>query len=264
MYHHRLVISYKGTNYFGWQELNAGEEKPTIQASISQVLKKICKYQSCTISAASRTDAGVHAQGQVLKITIPLAIQSEKLLLGMNSLLPDDIRVLKCKPCEAEFNANKDSKDKEYHYYFCTDTVYNPVLNDIISHIPSSKKNSSTGSLDIERMQAACKLFIGEHDFYSFAKRDTNMTSTLRTITSCEILQAESLAFGHEVYYLKIVGEGFLRYMVRYIAGALFELGKNQLSLSDISEALVNHKEEKISSRAKSKGLHLIQITYER
>ena len=118
MYHHRLVISYKGTRYFGWQEQATGESKPTVQASIHQVLKKICRYQSCTISAASRTDSGVHAQGQVVKITITLAIESGKLLRGMNSLLPDDIRILQCEPCSAEFNPNKDSKSKEYHYYF--------------------------------------------------------------------------------------------------------------------------------------------------
>ena len=271
MYHHRLVISYKGTSYFGWQDLGADEQKPTVQASIHQILKKICNYQSCTISAASRTDAGVHAQGQVAKIAIPIEIESGKLLLGMNSLLPDDIRILQCEPCAAEFNPNKDSKSKEYHYYFCTDPIYNPVLNDIVAdiaaHIPS-KSHSNTAvtddivPLDIELMQQACKLFIGEHDFYSFARRDTSISSTFRTVFSCEIAQVQASTFGNNIYYLKIVGNGFLKQMVRYIAGALFALGKNQLTLSDISEALANHKEEKISSKAKSRGLHLIQIVY--
>ena len=267
MYHHRLVISYKGTSYFGWQDLGTGEQKPTVQASIHQVLKKICKYQSCTISAASRTDAGVHAQGQVIKITIAIKIESGKLLLGMNSLLPDDIRILQCEPCTAEFNSNKDSKSKEYHYYFCTDPVYNPVLNDIVTPVPSNSKASATelldiAPLDIKLMQRACKLFIGEHDFYSFARRDASISSTFRTVFSCEILQAQPSTFGNNIYYLKIVGNGFLKQMVRYIAGALFALGRNQLSLSDISEALVSHKEEKISSKAKSRGLHLIKICY--
>ena len=262
MYHHRLVISYKGTSYFGWQDIGTSEQKPTVEASIHQVLKKICKYKSCTISAASRTDAGVHAQGQVIKISIALAIESGKLLLGMNSLLPGDIRILQCEPCAAEFNSNKDSKSKEYHYYFCTNTIYNPVLNDIVAHIPSNNKASATGSFDIELMQRACELFIGEHDFYSFAKRDASMSSTFRTILSCEILQAQPSTFGNEIYYIKIIGKGFLRHMIRYITGALFALGRNQLRLSDISEALVKHKEGKISSRAKSRGLHLIQISY--
>jgi len=135
MYHHRLVISYKSSNYYGWQDTGTSEQKPSIEATIHQVLKKICKYKSCAIAAASRTDAGVHAQGQVLKVSIALAIESDKLLLGMNALLPHDIRILQCEPCATKFNPNKDSKNKEYHYYFCTDTVYNPVLNDIIAHI---------------------------------------------------------------------------------------------------------------------------------
>jgi tRNA pseudouridine38-40 synthase len=262
MYHHRLVISYKGTSYFGWQDLGTSEQKPTVQASIQQILRKICKYQNCTISAASRTDSGVHAQGQVVKIAIGIAIESGKLLRGMNSLLPDDIRILQCEPCAAEFNSNKDSKSKEYHYYFCTDPIYNPVLNDFVAHISCDSKASATGQLDIELMQRACKLFIGGHDFYNFARRDANISSTFRTIISCEILQAQPSTFGNKIYYLKIVGNGFLRHMVRYIAGALFALGRGQLSLSDISEALVDHKEEKISPRAKSHGLHLIQICY--
>ena len=262
MYHHRLVISYKGTHYFGWQDLGADEQKPTVQASVQQVLIKICKYQSCTISAASRTDSGVHAQGQVAKITIPIAIDSEKLLLGMNSLLPDDIRILQCEPCAAEFNANLDSKSKEYHYYFCTNPIYNPILNDFVAHISSNSKALGTGPLDMELMQRACKLFIGGHDFYNFARRDTNIGSTIRTILSCEILQAQPSTFGNEIYYLKIVGNGFLRHMIRYIAGALFALGRSQLSLNDISEALVGHNETKICPRAKSRGLHLINVCY--
>jgi len=262
MYHHRLVISYKGTRYFGWQELGTSEQKPTVQASIHQILKKICKYQSCTISAASRTDSGVHAQGQVAKITIPIAIESGKLLLGMNSLLPDDIRIQQCEPCAAEFNPNTDSKSKEYHYYFCTDPIYNPVVDDFVAHIPPNSKASTAEPLDIELMQRACILFIGEHDFYSFARRDANINSTSRTIFSCEILQAQALTFGNEIYYIKIVGNGFLRHIIRYIAGALFALGRNQISLSGISEALVDPKEEKISSKARSRGLHLIQICY--
>jgi len=258
MYYHRLVVAYKGTHYYGWQDIGEGEQKPTIQAVINQVLQKICKSKDCTIATASRTDAGVHAQGQVVKVTIPLDIDSEKLLLGMNSLLPDDIRILHCDPSTTEFNPNKDSKNKEYHYYFCTDTIHNPILGDTVAHIPSH----STNSLDIALMQEACKRFVGEHDFYSFAKRDTTKTSTLRTIVSCEIVKTQPLAFSNDVYCLKIVGEGFLRYMIRYIAGALFALGRDEISMSIISEALNSHKEEKLSARAKSRGLHLIEVNY--
>jgi len=258
MYYHRLVVSYKGTHYYGWQDIGEGEEKPTIQAVIDQVLQKICKSKDCTIATASRTDAGVHAQGQVIKVTIPLDIASDKLLLGMNSLLPDDIRILHCEPSTKAFNPNKDSKSKEYHYYFCTNTIHNPILGDTVAHVPSH----ATNTLDIALMQEACKRFVGEHDFYSFAKRDTTMTSTFRTIVSCEIVKTQALAFGNDVYCLKIVGEGFLRYMIRYMAGALFALGRDEIMLSDIADALDSHKEEKLSARAKSRGLHLIEVSY--
>ena len=253
LYNHRLIVSYKGTNYFGWQDLGESVQKPTIEAKIHQVLKKICNYQDCTIAVASRTDAGVHAQGQVLKVTIELDINSKKLLLGMNSLLPDDIRVLQCQPCLTQFNPNKHSKSKEYHYYFYKNTVSNPILSDIMFTIPF---------LDITLMNEACKLFIGRHDFYSFAKQDKNMNSCFRTVISCEILQVPDSTFTSSTYYLKIVGEGFLRYMVRYIVGALFALVEKKISLSDISEALKNHNEKKLTSKAKSKALHLIEVSY--
>ena len=258
MYYHRLIVSYKGTHYYGWQDIGEGKQKPTIQANIHQVLQKICKSKDCTIATASRTDAGVHAQGQVIKVTIPLDITSEKLLLGMNSLLPDDIRILHCEPCPSTFNPSKDNKSKEYHYYFSTDPIHNPILNDTVAHIPSDSINP----LDIALMQEACKLFVGVHDFYSFAKRDTTMKSTFRTIVSCKIVQIQPPSFGNDIYCLKIVGEGFLRYMVRYIAGALFALGRNEISIDDIGDALEKHKEEKLSARAKSRGLHLIEVCY--
>ena len=261
MFFHRAVISYKGSSYFGWQDLGAGEEKPTVQAVIQQVLSKICKYRQCSISAASRTDGGVHARGQVAKLSIPIELKSEKLLQGMNSLLPADIRVLKCEPCLAEFNPNRDSKSKTYHYYFCMDRVSNPVLNDVVAHLPSVYENPNS-TIDLEKVSQACKLFVGEHDFYSFATRDGNISSTARTVFTCEILQADLSAFGNEVYYLKIEGDGFLRQMIRYIVGAVIEVGRGKISLEEISEALSEHRQQKLSPRAKSHGLHLIEICY--
>jgi len=262
MYYHSLIISYKGTHYFGWQDLGTDQTKTTVQSTIYKVLNKICKYQGCIISVASRTDAGVHAQGQVVKIAIPLVIDSKKLQLGMNSLLPEDIRILECLPSSLEFNPNKDSKSKEYHYYFCTDKISNPIFNDIVTNISYNNTLEMTKKFDIALIQKACKLFIGKHDFYSFAKRDKKMHSTFRTIFNCEIVEVPNVAFGDKIYYLKIVGEGFLTYMVRYIAGALFALSKCQLKFSDIKYAIANHKDDKLTAKANSKGLHLIQICY--
>ncbi|MBL4608584.1 MAG: tRNA pseudouridine(38-40) synthase TruA [Pseudomonadales bacterium] len=262
MYHHLMVISYKGSNYFGWQDLGANEQKPTIQSTIHQVLKKICKYQECKISAASRTDAGVHAQGQVAKIAIPIDVDSQKLLRGMNSLLPNDIRILKCEICSPDFNPNRDSKSKEYHYYFSTALTLNPLLYDTSSQVLPSMKNSEIGLIDIKEMERACKLFIGEHDFYNFATKDTSINSTTRNILNCELLKADFSNISHDLYYLKIKGDGFLKHMVRYISGAIFEVGRGRISLNDINKALINPNEKKLSPKTKSRGLHLIEIFY--
>jgi len=258
MHHHLIIVSYKGSRYFGWQDLGATEQKPTIQSIIHQVLKKICKYQHCSISGASRTDAGVHAQGQVAKLTLPIKIESEKLLRGMNSQLPGDIRIQHCEPCAKEFNPNKDSKSKEYHYYFSTDKIDNPILNDFVYHVTPGDNNP----MDLELMKSACTLFIGEHDFYNFATRDDKIKSTIRNIDLCEIIKADTLDFSQDTYYLKIKGNGFLKHMIRYIAGTLFEVGRGNINLSEINEALKNRQEHKPCPKTKAKGLHLIEICY--
>lgn len=258
----RIIIAYKGTRYFGWQDLGVNEQKATIQASLHKALKKICQYQHCIVSGASRTDAGVHAQGQVAKLSVPMEIDSKKLHSKMNSLLPDDIRIQHCDPCSTSFNPNRDAISKEYHYYFSTELSPNPIFSDIVA--PASAPGSSLRmeALDIETMQQACGLFIGKHDFYSFAAQDTKLKSTLRTVFKCEILNAHFAGFNGDIYYLKIIGDGFLKHMVRYIAGVLFDIGRGKLCLKQISETLEGHRKEKLSPKSKAKGLHLIKINY--
>jgi len=180
----------------------------------------------------------------------------------MNSLLPEDIRILKCISCSSKFNPNTDTINKEYHYYFCTNKVFNPMFNDIVTHITFNRTPEKIMKFDISLMQKACELFIGEHDFYSFAKKDMKLHSTCRTILDCKILKVPNSVFGNKVYYLKIIGKGFLTHMVRYIAGALFALGRSQLKFDDISNAIENHKETKLTAKAKSNGLHLMKICY--
>lgn len=262
MHYHRAVIAYKGSNFFGWQDLGTSEDKPTVQATIHRVLTKICKYQDCVVAGASRTDAGVHAQGQVAKFTLPIEIESEKLLQGMNSLLPADIRILKCESCSHKFNPNRDSTSKKYHYYFCTDPISDPVLNDIVVHLVAGKRGHATNAIDMSAIKQACALFVGEHDFYSFAARDANIGSTVRTVVSCQIVSAEFSGFSSAIYCLQIEGNGFLKQMIRYIVGALFEVGRGTVGVEQIREALAVRQAQKLSPRAKSLGLHLMEVCY--
>ncbi|GJM13425.1 MAG: tRNA pseudouridine synthase A [Pseudohongiella sp.] len=262
-YYYRVVIAYNGSNYFGWQDLSEEETKPTVQGTITQALRKICKYAECTVSGASRTDAGVHALGQVAKLTVPLDISPEKLQLGLNSLLPEDIRIRQCVSCQSDFNPNKHASGKKYRYYFSIDSVCSPMLQPIVAHVPARLEGSDAGrDLDLKRMRQACELFLGEHDFYSFAGRDKNVESTVRNITSLQLVKTGALDLGGEVYFFEVEGDGFLKHMVRYIVGTIIDAGRHAISLEDIAQTLGEREEEKLSRRAKARGLHLIEINY--
>ena len=253
MFHYRVTISYKGTNYRGWQAQSLTQEEgdaPTVQGTIHQVLRKISNYQECAVAGTSRTDAGVHAQGQLGKLSIPSELAADKLMRGMNSLLPSDIRILSCEACDPGFNPKTCSLSKEYHYYFSSAKVANPVLSDVVAHIP--------GPLDWKRMTAAAQLFVGEHDFYNFYRRNSDAANTVRKVLRCQLSTATMTPGGEEVGVIEVQGEGFLKQMVRYIAGAVFEVGRGHIRLEQIAEYLGTHHEEKLCPKAKAHGLHLI------
>jgi tRNA pseudouridine38-40 synthase len=259
MYYFRATIAYKGTRYFGWQAQSSDtlhEEKPTIEGTILNCLKKITNYQPCTISAASRTDGGVHARGQIAKISIPIEITPELLLLGLNSLLPADIRILECLPSTKDYQPNRSSVSKEYHYYFVASPIDNVATSDIALHL----QVNSNESFDLALLRAACQLFVGTHDFYSFSGRDKSIGTSVRQIFYCDIHQADFSPLADNMYYLKIIGDGFLKYMIRYLMGALLELAKGNITLEDIALSLQQRQESKLSPKAKAKGLHLIYI----
>jgi tRNA pseudouridine38-40 synthase len=262
-HHYRAVISYNGSNYYGWQDLGDEEDKATVQGAITQALRKICKYAGCSVSGASRTDAGVHAQGQVAKLSIPLKITAGKLLLGLNSLLPKDIRIWQCVECPADFNPNRQSISKKYRYYFSTDRISSPILHGIVAHVPLGIEGAKSNSqLDLGKMKQVCRLFLGEHDFYNFSSKDKNIDSTVRTICQLKIKSTDAIGLDVDVYYFEIEGNGFLRHMVRYIVGAIFKAGRHVIDSEDIRQALCNRNEQKLSPKAKAQGLHLIEITY--
>lgn len=255
VFHYRVKISYKGTGYRGWQAQSKIEQDanlPTVQGTIHRILRRISKYQDCTITGTSRTDAGVHAKGQIGKISIPLDIDADKLLQGMNSLLPTDIRILQCETCKEEFNPKTAPTTKEYHYYFSTAPVADPLTSDLVAHVP--------GPLDMEALAAAARLFVGEHDFYNFHRRNSQTATTVRTIYCCELGRAELAPLGAQVFYLRVTGNGFLKQMVRYLVGSLFEVARGKLDSSQVSEYLREHRDDKLCPKAKAHGLHLVMV----
>jgi tRNA pseudouridine38-40 synthase len=250
-YYYKLILSYKGTNYSGWQFQTANSQ--TIQNYVEKVLRKIANYQEFQVIGASRTDTGVHAKGQTLKVTLPREIEPDKLLLGMNSKLPDDIRVLECQFVDKSFNVNRDVKSKEYHYYFSLNKVRGASLSEIILYQESD--------LNIDLMREACELIVGEHDFNGLCTGGEGF-NTIRNINYCSIEETSFLPFEDKIFYLKIGASGFLKYMVRLIMGELLQVGLGELSLKDFSE-IINSGNSRISKvKAAPHGLHLMNINY--
>ena len=253
MFFYRVKISYKGSEFYGWQS-QPKENKETIQDTIHQALRKIAKFEKCFVIGASRTDAGVHAQGQVAKLCIPKEVDASKLLLGLNSLLPKDIRILDCKQCEQDFNPINDAVTKEYHFYFSNNAVEMPLFNAVVDHVLTP--------LNLDLVKEACRVFVGEYDFYNFARRDGNALTTNREITKCELLKTKFSPISDDVYYISVEGTGFLRQMVRYMVGAIFAIGHEKNTIEQLREYLQNKKELKFSPKANACGLHLYQINY--
>ncbi len=253
--HFKVSIAYNGHAYWGWQTQSKSisqEKEPTIQGQILLALQKIAKYKYCNISAVSRTDAGVHAKGQLAKISLDKEISAFNLSKGLNSLLPKDIRILTCCECPETFNPCLIKTQKEYHYYFSLVDEDAILLNDCTYQLNQK--------IDLEQLKHACQLFVGEHDFTAFASLDKTQTSPIRKIEQCELHTVPATPLTGQLYYIKLAGPGFLKHMVRYIAGVLFELAKGNLTRDDIKQALSGKKTKKLSAKAKAKGLHLMAV----
>jgi tRNA pseudouridine38-40 synthase len=250
MIFYKVIISYNGTNFCGWQFQT--ENSNSVQEALEKVLKAIVNYKEIKIITASRTDGGVHAKGQVLKIGLPRDISPENLKQGINSKLPSTISIMDIDYCNDDFNPTADSVSKEYHYYFSED---NPIatLNDVI--------HFSKETLDLEKMKEACKYFIGTHDFTNFHIPGSRKPSPIRTIFECEIIKANFSPLCEDVYYLKIVGNGFLKYMVRKIMDYVFRVGTGEFNARDTLSYL-NVEKPIVLAKAKPCGLHLIHIKY--
>jgi tRNA pseudouridine38-40 synthase len=249
---YKLKLSYKGTHYYGWQFQTTQEE--TVQNHVQRVVSDIAKHKGFQVIGASRTDAGVHASGQVLKVVLPREVSPENLTRGMNSKLPADIKVLSSEFIHEDFNVNRDCKNKEYHYYFTTDQNENAAFSETIYSFPEKP--------DLEKMKEACQRLVGMHNFKSFSSQGPDPASPYRELLSCSIERTSFLTFENEIYFLKIKGTGFLRYMVRYLMGALWDVGMGKLTLEELDLSLSSGEIHGIRTKAPSRGLHLINIEY--
>ncbi len=249
----KLTIQYDGTGFLGWQVQPQG---PTIQGELEKALRRITGVKT-VLTGSGRTDAGVHALGQVANFRTDSKIPVEGLLKGLNSLLPPSIAVVKAEEVPLEFHSIRDSLLKEYRYHLIISSFPQPLWNKrawVLSH-----------PLDIASMQQAAGIFKGTHDFTSFRASGSEARTSVRTVYRCEISRCGHSPFppsGGIHFDINVAADGFLRYMVRNMVGILVEIGKGARSPMDVNRILEARNRSAAGRTAPPEGLYLVKVAY--
>lgn len=242
---YKLTIAYDGTNYYGFQRQST---LPTIQEEIEKVLNKILQ-EDITITASGRTDAGVHALGQVAHFDTTKEITNlKKFIYGINSLLPKSIDILNCEKVDENFHARYSSKLKTYVYKIYLSKGNEPLKRNYY-HICGY-------DLDFEKMQQACNKFVGEHDFKAFSVENPKLKSTTRIVTDCHLERD-----GNEIDLI-ITGNGFLHNMVRSIAGTIIDVARGRFDVEYIDKIFESKDHTKAGKTLEGCGLYLKSVEY--
>ncbi|MSS62560.1 tRNA pseudouridine(38-40) synthase TruA [Velocimicrobium porci] len=242
----KLVISYDGSRYNGWQR--QGNTSKTIQEKIEQVLSKMTG-EEIEIHGSGRTDAGVHAKGQVANFITDSKLPIEQIKNYLNQYLPNDIAVLEVMEVKERFHARLNAVKKRYNYTIWNDNVPNVFERNYMYTVEEP--------LDLEKMKQAADYLIGEHDFKSFCANKRMKKSTIRTIYAINIYSAGSKIV------LSFEGNGFLYNMVRIMAGTLIEVGLGEITPEQIVRILERREREAAGALAPAKGLCLEKVWYE-
>lgn len=240
----KLIIAYEGTRFLGWQKTSMG---PSVEAELEKALSQILQHPA-RLQAASRTDAGVHAEGQVINFFTEKKIPPERLQKSLNALLPKEISVLEVAPMPLSFHPTLDNRGKEYHYFACLGTSQLPFHRHFSWHFPYP--------VDIDAMKQAAKSLEGWYDFSAFTNE--KQTDHIREIFKIEI-------FPLPVNRLKICvsGNRFLYKMVRNIAGTLLYVGCGKISPEEIGNILQSQDRTRAGVTAPAHGLVLKQVFYD-
>lgn len=239
---YKIVLSYDGSDFFGWQQQPS---KRTIQGVVEYSLAKIVQKKTHIIGAG-RTDAGVHAQGQVAHFKLNLHIKEEELLRALNSILPGDVRIVSLEKAESNFHARKMAQSKIYRYRIFNSPSISPFLFRYAFHWSSP--------LEFALMEKAAPIFVREADFSGFSSN--RLLHPIRKVIVSEIKK-----IGPEIIYT-IEANGFLRYMVRTIVGTLLEIGKGKMPPEQIEEIFKKKNRSLAGPTASAKGLCLIKVNY--
>jgi tRNA pseudouridine38-40 synthase len=241
----KLVIEYKGAGYCGWQRQ---EDDPSIQQAIEEAIFALTN-EEVKLTASGRTDAGVHALGQVADFDLEKEFAIEKIRSGLNHHLIDSgISILSAEQVNDDFSARFSAKKRYYKYIILNRRAPAALENGYVWHIPMK--------LDIDAMKEAAKLFVGKHDFSSFRASICQANSPVKTIDSSKIIVEE------EHIYYHISAKSFLHHMVRNVIGTIVEVGKGKYPASEIPDIIAAKDRSSAGQTAPAHGLYFVKVDY--
>ena len=242
----KLTIEYDGKDFNGWQKQPT---KLNIQGTIEQAIK-IVTGEEVDLMASGRTDAGVHAFGQVANFKTNSNIPIEKIAIALNSNLKKSIRIISAEEVDEKFHSRLTCKKKTYRYVINNSEFSSAIYRNLETHIPQK--------LDVGKMKMAAKYFEGEHDFKAFKASGTSSKSSVRTIYSAKVIDA-----GNEKIYIELTGNGFLYNMVRIISGTLVDVGCGKIKPEEIKNIIESKNRNLAGKTLPPQGLYLVNVEYE-
>ncbi|MBI5408399.1 MAG: tRNA pseudouridine(38-40) synthase TruA [Nitrospirae bacterium] len=255
MRHIKLILQYDGTDYSGWQIQKNGT---TIQGLLEKAVSAVTGEPS-GVTGAARTDAGVHALGQVAAFTTGSDLSPEVFMRAINANLPQDIRIIDAEECGPDFHPRYDAKNKTYSYLISSTGAYSVFLKRYSWNMPYK--------LNCDAMQEAASCLVGTHDFACFRGSGCSSKHPIRTIHNIEIKESASIEFiGFQftvpIIKISVTASAFLRHMARNIVGTLVEIGRNRIPPSRMEEILKSKNRRLAGRTATACGLFLEKIAY--
>ena len=247
----RLIVSYDGTNYCGWQ---IQENAVTVEGTLTDALRKWLK-EDIEIIGASRTDSGVHAYGNIAVFDTNSRIPSEKFAIGLNHYLPEDIRVQKSDEVESDYHPRYRNTEKTYEYTILNTKINLPTYSRYSYHVYHP--------LDFEAMKEAAELLVGEHDFSAFCSAGSQVKSKVRTIYEVSLDKQKVMGCnGGDLIRIRVRGNGFLYNMVRIISGTLVEVGLGKIKPEEIKTIIESKDRQKAGKTLPAHGLYFMNVNY--